>query len=109
MTTERTPQSDYLLGLGKEILEPYTILPNTRAAIIMGSVAEGISDFYSDIDMAVYYANELPSEEELVRLHKYNGAPERAFLLGERSEGSLVEAYDVYGVQAQIAHALIPV
>ena len=38
-------------------------LPSARAAMITGSVAEGISDHFSDLDMTVYYEGELPSEE----------------------------------------------
>ena len=109
MKDERTPQSDYLLNLGKKILEPYTKLPTARAAMITGSVAEGISDFYSDLDMTVYYENELPSEEELARIREQNGAAERAWLLGDRAEGNIAEAYELNGIQAQIGHALIPI
>lgn len=107
MKQERTPQSDYLLTLGKKILEPYTRLPNARAAMITGSVAEGISDFYSDLDMTVYYENALPEEAELARIRQENGAPERAWLLGDRAEGSIAEAYELHGIQAQIGHATI--
>ena len=63
MSETRTPQSDYLLALGKRLLEPYTKLPGARAAMITGSVDEGISDHYSDFDMMVYYENELPDDE----------------------------------------------
>ncbi len=105
----RTPQSDYLLELGKKILKPYTLLPDARAAMITGSVAEGISDFYSDLDMTVYYENELPSEEDLARIRVENGAPERVWLLGDRAEGNIAEAYELNGIQAQIGHATIPV
>lgn len=107
MKQERTPQSDYLLELGKKILEPYTRLPNARGAMITGSVAEGISDFYSDLDMTVYYEGELPDEAELARIRQANGAPERAWLLGDRSEGNIAEAYELRGIQAQIGHATI--
>lgn len=109
MNTSRTPQSDYLLQLGKQILEPYTQLPSTRAAMITGSVAEGISDNYSDLDMTVYYEDELPSEEELARIRAQNGAPERVWLLGDRSEGNIAEAYELNGIQAQIGHAKLAV
>lgn len=105
----RTPQSDYLLALGKKLLEPYTQLPNARAAMITGSSAEGVSDFYSDIDMTVYYDNELPSEEDLARIRAQNGAPERVWLLGDRAEGGIAEAYELDGIQAQIGHTTIAV
>ena len=107
MHNERTPQSEYLLRLGRKILEPYTRLPAARAAMITGSSAEGVSDHYSDLDMTVYYDGELPSEEALAAIRESHGAPERAWLLGERADGNIAEAYELDGVQAQIGHATI--
>lgn len=107
MSETRTPQSDYLLELGKRLLEPYTRLPQARAAMITGSAAEGISDYFSDLDMTVYYEGELPPEEELTRIRLENGAAERVWLLGDRVEGSIAEAYELYGIQVQIGHATI--
>lgn len=107
MQEQRTPQSDYLLRLGRKILEPYTRLPTARAAMITGSSAEGVSDHYSDLDMTVYYDGELPSEEALETIRKGHGASERAWLLGERADGNFAEAYELDGVQAQIGHATI--
>ena len=107
MHNARTPQSEYLLRLGRTILEPYARLPNARAAMITGSAAEGVSDHYSDLDMTVYYDGELPSEETLAAIRERHGAPERAWLLGERADGNIAEAYELDGVQAQIGHATI--
>jgi len=107
MHNARTPQSDYLLRLGRTILAPYTRLPNARAAMITGSAAEGVSDHYSDLDMTVYYDGELPSEDALAAIREGHGAPERAWLLGERADGNIAEAYELDGVQAQIGHATI--
>lgn len=107
MSEARTPQSDYLLTLGKRILLPYTQLPYARAAMVTGSVAEGVSDNYSDLDLMVYYADELPDEKELTRVRLENGALERLWLLGDRGEGAIIEAYQVHGVQAQIVHTTI--
>ena len=107
MSKERTPQSDYLLRLGGKILEPYSRLPTARAAMITGSSAEGVSDHYSDLDMTVYYDAELPSEESLASIREGHGAPERAWLLGDRADGSFAEAYELGGIQAQIGHATI--
>ncbi len=77
MKHERMPQSEYLLTLGKRLLEPYTRLRRARAAMITGSAAEGISDYFSDLDMTVYYEGELPSEEELAHIRIADGAAER--------------------------------
>ena len=107
MDNARTPQSEYLLHLGRTILAPYTRLPNTRAAMITGSAAEGVSDHYSDLDMTVYYDGELPSEDTLGSIREGHGASDRAWLLGERADGNIAEAYELDGVQAQIGHATI--
>ena len=107
MPGERTPQSDYLLRLGRKILEPYTRLPTARAAMITGSSAEGVSDHYSDLDMTVYYDSELPAEEALAAIREGHGAPERAWVLGDRADGNFAEAYELDGIQAQIGHATI--
>jgi hypothetical protein len=107
MENARTPESDYLLRLGRKILEPYTRLPTARAAMITGSSAEGVSDHYSDLDMTVYYDGELPAEDALKAIREGHGAPERAWLLGDRADGNFAEAYELDGVQAQIGHATI--
>jgi hypothetical protein len=95
------------LRLGRKVLEPYTRLPTVRAAMITGSSAEGVSDHYSDLDMTVYYDGELPSEEALAAIREGHGAPERAWLLGDRADGNFAEAYELDGIQAQIGHATI--
>jgi len=107
MHGERTAQSEYLLRMGRQILAPYTRLPATRAAMITGSAAEGISDHHSDLDMTVYYDGELPSEETLAQIREANGAQERAWFMGDRADGNIAEAYELDGVQAQIGHATI--
>lgn len=107
MSDARTSQSDYLLALGIKLLEPYTRLPAARAAMITGSAAEGVSDNYSDLDMTVYYADELPAEDELARIRLQNGGGERVWLLGDRADGNIAEAYELDGIQAQIGHATI--
>jgi hypothetical protein len=66
-----------------------------------------VFDHYSDLDMAVHYDGEVPGEEMLAAIREGHGAPERAWLLGERAGGNIVEAYELDGVQAQIVHATI--
>ncbi|MGI9059346.1 MAG: hypothetical protein ACR2H5_12270 [Ktedonobacteraceae bacterium] len=46
--------SQYLLTLAKRNAQAYASLPNIKAIMLTGSAAEGISDFYSDIDMILY-------------------------------------------------------
>jgi len=75
--------------------------------MITGSSAEGVSDHYSDLDMTVYYEGALPDEAALAAIREGHGATQRAWLLGDRADGSFAEAYELGGVQAQIGHATI--
>lgn len=102
-----TPASNYLLDLAGKIAEPYTTLPTLRAAMVTGSSAKGLSDYHSDLDMTMYYEAELPTEEALSEIREGHGAVERKWLIGDRSQGSFAEAYDVNGIEVQIGHTTI--
>lgn len=102
-----TPQSDYLVTLARQIIQPYTHLPTIRAAMVTGSAAKGLSDNYSDLDLTCYYADELPDEEALVAIRQQHGAADRKWLIGDRAEDSFAEAYDLYGIEVQIGHTTI--
>jgi predicted nucleotidyltransferase len=54
----------YLTDMARRNARAYAALPEARAVLVAGSVAAGQSDFYSDIDLMVYY-DALPSEEAL--------------------------------------------
>ena len=92
----------YLLALAHRNAAVYEALPGTRAIIVMGSVASGHCDQYSDLDMAVYH-EDVPSEATLQTACRHNGGGERT-LLGPRSDDGLVESYLVQGVECQFAH-----
>lgn len=102
-----TEQSRYLVALARQIVQPYTALPSARAAMVTGSAAKGLSDNYSDLDLTLYYADELPSEEALAKIRQQHGAAERKWLLGDRAENGFAEAYDVHGIEVQIGHTTI--
>jgi len=102
-----TEASQYLRTLAQQIAQPYTELPITRAAMVTGSVAKGISDFYSDVDMTIYYENELPSEEALRAIRQQLGGGERKWMIGNREEGDFAEAYIKDGIEIQIGHTTI--
>jgi nucleotidyltransferase-like protein len=101
-----TPESEYLLALAKRNAQAYIANSKTKAVMVTGSVAEGLSDRYSDIDMTVYY-DELPSEDELAAARLRNGGSGRAWFIGDREQGSLAEAYTVADVECQFGHATI--
>jgi predicted nucleotidyltransferase len=100
-----TPASQRLLELAEHLAARYRYLPIAQASMVTGSVADGLSDFYSDIDMAVYYS-ELPSEEDLAKVRQtLTGSSERRWLLGDREKGTLIESFAVGGVECQVIHS----
>lgn len=97
--------SQYLLALAQRNAQAYITMPNTKAIILAGSAAEGVSDFYSDIDMCIYYET-LPSEEVLQAAFQQNRGAERQFF-SEASQDACVEMYHVQGVECQVVHTTI--
>jgi hypothetical protein len=97
---------NYLLALAKRNLQAYITNSKVGAAMVTGSVAEGECDFYSDIDMSIYY-DELPTEEELEIARQHNQGTARLWFLGDRSKGGFAEAYKVNGVECQFGHVTI--
>ncbi|NMG06285.1 hypothetical protein [Brasilonema sp. UFV-L1] len=98
--------SQYLLKLAKRNVEPYISNPKAQAAMVTGSAAEGLADCYSDLDMIIYY-DELPSPEELQVARQQNQGSEVIWVLGERTQGEVGEAYYVNGVECQIGNITI--
>lgn len=99
--------STYLLDLATKITQPYTQLPTIRAAMVTGSVAKGVADYYSDIDMTYYYQDVLPDEEVLHQIREAHGGSDRKWTLGNREDGSFAEAFHLYGIEIQIGHTTI--
>lgn len=102
-----TPESEYLIQLAEKITAPYTNLPTIKSVMITGSAAKGLSDDYSDIDMTMYYEEQLPDEEALDAIRTGLGGSERRWVIGDRSAGSFAEAYGLCGIEVQIGHTLI--
>lgn len=57
-------EDNIFLRHAKRNVKAYTANPKVKAAMVTGSVAEGLCDEYSDIDMSIYYSD-LPTDEEL--------------------------------------------
>jgi hypothetical protein len=106
MADTPSPASVYLRALARRITRPYAALPETRAILLTGSSALGISDQFSDLDLTVYY-DTLPDEARLVAIRQQNGSPERRWELGDRQEGGFAEAYLVEGIECQIGHVTV--
>lgn len=99
-------RNQYLLELAKRNAKVYIANPKTKAAMVTGSVAEGLCDEYSDCEMIFYY-DELPSEADLYLARQQNQGSEPLWTVGEQQEGSFGESYLVNGVEFQIGHETI--
>jgi hypothetical protein len=60
-----TTPSEYLVTLARRNADVYIARCAPRAILLAGSAAEGLADYYSDIDLIVYYDTTLPSEAQL--------------------------------------------
>lgn len=98
--------SAYLLKLARRVAEPYRQLPQLRAFIVTGSVADDSADVYSDLDLIAYY-DELPSDDELAAARQHNQAENFVWFIQAREEGTVADMYDVHGVQCQLMHNTI--
>lgn len=96
--------SNFLLALARRNMQVYAAHPSARAILVTGSAAEGVSDFYSDLDMILYY-EKLPVAEELSDASRRNQGEGRRILAS--GEDELLEAYQVQGVECQFAHATV--
>ena len=93
--------SKYLLELAKQKIQPYIANPQTRAAMITGSAARGEADFYSDVEMFIYY-EQLPSKEELQFARQQNQGSQPILTIDDYSNGWFGEIYYIDGVEFQI-------
>lgn len=99
-------RSQYLLDLANRAAQVYIANPKAKAALLTGSVAEGLCDEYSDCEMIFYY-DELPLIEELDLARQKNQSSELLWSVGSLGEGSWGESYLINGIEFQIGHETI--
>lgn len=102
-----TDANTILFDLARRVGLAHSAWPAARAAMVTGSVAKGIADYISDVDMSIYYDAELPDEEWLAGIRSELGGGDRKWLVENREEGSVMEAYILDGVEVQIVHTTI--
>ncbi|MCG8364022.1 MAG: hypothetical protein MJA27_11905 [Pseudanabaenales cyanobacterium] len=100
------PASQYLLTLAKQKAQAYIANPQARAAMVTGSTATGQADFYSDVEMFIYY-DQLPTKEELQLARLQNRGSEPICTFDELSNGHFGEFYFIDGVEFQIGNMTI--
>jgi|SRR5579871_5182847 len=101
-----TKASERRLELARQMAAVYAQKPEVRAMLVTGSVAEGLADDTSDIDMALYY-EELPSQEEVGTTREQVGGSERIFFVTDPNGGGYVESYYREGIKHDFAHMKI--
>lgn len=104
--TAMNEASQYLLALARKSIRAYTANPEAKAAMVTGSTATGQADFYSDVEMFIYY-DQLPSVEKLQLARHQNRGSEPIVTFDDRKEGHFGEFYYIDGVQFQIGNVTI--
>ena len=92
--------------MAKQKIKPYINHPQAKAAMVTGSTATGQADFYSDVEMFIYYER-LPSIELLQFARRQNNGSEPIRVLGNYDEGFWGEFYFIDGIEFQIGNVTI--
>lgn len=96
---------DALGGLARRIGDHYAKQTAPRAVLLTGSLAEGVSDAFSDIDLIAYY-DTLPTDDELADTLRHLDADDvRAS--DQRDRGMVVREFRIGGVECQIGHVTV--
>jgi hypothetical protein len=102
------PSSDasrYLLTRAAQIAAAYVAHAGPRAMLAAGSSAEGVSDYYSDLDLIAYY-DQLPTDDQLASAREMAHAVDfRA--PAARSEEAYVEEYSLRGIECEVLHTTV--
>lgn len=98
--------SQYLLALAKKSIQAYIAHPQAKAAMVTGSTATGQADYYSDVEMFIYY-DELPSKEELQLARQQNQGSEPNLTFEDEEQRFFGEFYYIDEVQFQIGNSTI--
>lgn len=99
MSEDVSPESLRLSQIAKRVAMAHVPIGLT-AAYLTGSVAEGIADEHSDIDMGLFF-DELPSEIELVRVRRELDPNPPKWILGSYDEGEFAVSIRMDDVEVQ--------
>jgi hypothetical protein len=103
--TTPTAAALQLRDLAGRLAAVYRAETGADAILLTGSAATGVSDFYSDLDLIVYY-RVLPPESAIAAARASVGARD-AGLLAPPSEEAYGETFTVGGVPCQVVHETV--
>jgi hypothetical protein len=100
-----TDASQRLRRLGRELADVYVAHTRPAAILLTGSAALGEADFYSDLDLILYY-DALPGEDAFEAARTAAGARDVNFF-GPKTDATYPEYYYRDGIQCQLAHETV--
>lgn len=98
-------ESERRLAIARRIADGLAARTNLRASLLAGSVAQGIADEHSDIDLLNYY-DDLPDRELFESVLRDVGG-ERIGDLGDTGGESFAVRYRFEGIEVQTGGALV--
>src|SRR4051794_11742118 len=93
-----TEASQKRLESAQRLAKIYTAQLPAKAVLVTGSVAQGVCDNISDVDMCLYY-EEMPSAAAIQAVREVVGGGERIYFAGDPAEGGCIEIYPVDGIK----------
>ncbi len=101
IATSPTSESRYLLNIAQSVADAYVSHTGPAAILVTGSVAEGVSDQHSDIDLIFYY-DQSPTTSDLVAARSTVNATAGELIARREPDPGRAEEYEVHGVECQI-------
>jgi hypothetical protein len=91
------------ISLARKIVPLFTLHPNVEACFVFGSVALGISDQYSDLELAFVWAH-LPSAEELQAIAQTIGVTGWEIEPYGEAKQAWLEQFYLYEMKVEAGH-----
>jgi hypothetical protein len=98
-----TEHSVWRISLAHKIAPVFTVHPNIEACFAFGSAALGISDQYSDLELAFIWSK-LPSDEELQAIALNVGVEGWEIEPHEEAKEAWLEQFYLYGMKVEAGH-----
>jgi hypothetical protein len=101
-----TDATTFLRALARRVVDSYLAHGEPRAALLVGSAATGDADFYSDLDLIVYY-DRVPPPEAVAETPRELGAERYRSTpwsdeSGQPDADGYGERYHVGGIECQV-------
>jgi hypothetical protein len=98
-----TEHSVWRISLARKIAPAFTTNPKVEACFVFGSAALGISDQYSDLELAFIWS-QLPSAEELQATAQSVGVKGWEVERHEEAKEAWLEQFYLYGMKVEAGH-----